>query len=210
VDEISFRSTPEVWGYFSVKGGGAIHEYSDSQFGHLFAKGETREAAIRAMVVALKEIKIRWGGGGGEAGGCERGGGCAGARNGCRALCWGRRPRAPTSVSGAAPGVCAPPQRARRLPPLVAAVCRGEIRTIVDYVVELIQSPDFVANTHHTGWLDARISAQVGGPAWVCLLEMRRSKVPVRAEQEGRVCTTRATRFSCPQLSSWGSLSLLG
>ena len=49
----------QVWGYFSVKGGGAIHEYSDSQFGHLFAKGETREAAIRAMVVALKEIKIR-------------------------------------------------------------------------------------------------------------------------------------------------------
>ena len=38
---------------------------------------------------------------------------------------------------------------------------RGEIRTIVDYVVELVQSPDFVANTHHTGWLDARISAQV-------------------------------------------------
>ena len=53
----------QVWGYFSVKGGGAIHEYSDSQFGHLFAKGETRQAAIRAMVVALKEIKIRWVGG---------------------------------------------------------------------------------------------------------------------------------------------------
>ncbi len=50
----------QVWGYFSVKGGGAIHEFSDSQFGHLFAKGETREAAIRAMVVALKEVKIRW------------------------------------------------------------------------------------------------------------------------------------------------------
>jgi acetyl-CoA carboxylase/biotin carboxylase 1 len=48
-----------VWGYFSVKGGGAIHEFSDSQFGHLFAKGETREAAIRAMVEALKEVKIR-------------------------------------------------------------------------------------------------------------------------------------------------------
>ena len=29
------------------------------QFGHLFSKGRTREAAIRAMVVALKEIKIR-------------------------------------------------------------------------------------------------------------------------------------------------------
>ncbi len=30
-----------------------------TQFGHLFAKGETRQAAIRAMVVALKEVKIR-------------------------------------------------------------------------------------------------------------------------------------------------------
>lgn len=29
------------------------------QFGHLFAKGDTRDAAIRSMVVALKEIKIR-------------------------------------------------------------------------------------------------------------------------------------------------------
>ena len=29
------------------------------QFGHLFAKGDTREAAIRAMVVALKQVKIR-------------------------------------------------------------------------------------------------------------------------------------------------------
>ncbi|PSC75189.1 acetyl-carboxylase 1-like [Micractinium conductrix] len=103
IEEISFRSTPEVWGYFSVKGGGAIHEYSDSQFGHLFAKGETREAAIRAMVVALKEIKIR-----------------------------------------------------------------GEIRTIVDYVVELVQSQEFVGNSHHTGWLDARIAAQVRSerPPW--------------------------------------------
>lgn len=31
MDEVSFRSTPEVWGYFSVKAGGAIHEFSDSQ-----------------------------------------------------------------------------------------------------------------------------------------------------------------------------------
>ena len=29
------------------------------QFGHLFARGETREAAIRAMVRALKQVKIR-------------------------------------------------------------------------------------------------------------------------------------------------------
>ena len=29
------------------------------QFGHLFAKGDSREGAIRAMVVALKQVKIR-------------------------------------------------------------------------------------------------------------------------------------------------------
>lgn len=26
-----FKPIPEVWGYFSVKGGGGIHEFSDSQ-----------------------------------------------------------------------------------------------------------------------------------------------------------------------------------
>lgn len=39
VEEVSFKSTPECWGYFSVNSGGGIHEYSDSQFGHIFAKG---------------------------------------------------------------------------------------------------------------------------------------------------------------------------
>lgn len=38
---------------------------------------------------------------------------------------------------------------------------RGEIRTTVDYCVEMIQSPDFVGNSIHTGWLDARISSHV-------------------------------------------------
>ena len=59
VDELHFRSTPEVWGYFAVKPGGQVHEFSDSQFGHVFAKGATRAAAIWSMVVALKEVKIR-------------------------------------------------------------------------------------------------------------------------------------------------------
>ena len=59
IDELSFRSTPDVWGYFSVKGGGGVHEYADSQFGHLFAKGETRTEAIKHMLVALADIKIR-------------------------------------------------------------------------------------------------------------------------------------------------------
>ena len=29
--ELSFRTSPDVWGYFSVKSGGGIHEFSDAQ-----------------------------------------------------------------------------------------------------------------------------------------------------------------------------------
>ena len=66
------------------------------QFGHLFAKAATREAAIRAMVAALREVRIR-----------------------------------------------------------------GEIRTTTDYVCDMIQTPDFVGNSIHTGWLDNRIASHV-------------------------------------------------
>lgn len=38
---------------------------------------------------------------------------------------------------------------------------RGEIRTTIDYCVEMIQSPDFVGNAIHTGWLDSRIASHV-------------------------------------------------
>lgn len=38
---------------------------------------------------------------------------------------------------------------------------RGEIRTIIDYATEMIQSPDFVGNNIHTGWLDNRIASHV-------------------------------------------------
>ncbi len=38
---------------------------------------------------------------------------------------------------------------------------RGEIRTIIDYATEMIQSPDFVGNNIHTGWLDSRIASHV-------------------------------------------------
>ena len=31
IDELNFRNSPDVWGYFSVKSGGGIHEFSDSQ-----------------------------------------------------------------------------------------------------------------------------------------------------------------------------------
>lgn len=77
---------------------------------------------------------------------------CAVVRCAC---CAGRTPRwlvqRPRSLPGATHG-----------DHLCCACCRGEIRTIVDYVVDMVQAPDFVSNVHHTGWLDARIAAQVG------------------------------------------------
>ncbi|KAF8540812.1 acetyl-CoA carboxylase [Trichophaea hybrida] len=57
--ELNFRSSSNVWGYFSVSTAGGIHSFSDSQFGHIFAYGETRSASRKHMVVALKELSIR-------------------------------------------------------------------------------------------------------------------------------------------------------
>jgi acetyl-CoA carboxylase / biotin carboxylase 1 len=59
IQELNFRSTPNVWGYFSMDSSGSIHEFADSQFGHLFANGPDREDARRNMVLALKELSIR-------------------------------------------------------------------------------------------------------------------------------------------------------
>ena len=56
---MKFQSSPNVWGYFSVGANGGIHEFADSQFGHLFASGPTREDARKALVLALKEIDVR-------------------------------------------------------------------------------------------------------------------------------------------------------
>lgn len=92
IERIKFQSTPEVWGYFSVGPNGGIHEYADSQFGHLFAKGPNREQARKALVLALKEIEVR-----------------------------------------------------------------GEIRTTVEYLVELLETDDFKDNTIDTSWLDGII-----------------------------------------------------
>ncbi|KAG4303427.1 hypothetical protein PCANB_000328 [Pneumocystis canis] len=57
--ELIFRSSSNVWGYFSVGAPGGIHSYSDSQFGHIFAFGENRAASRKHMVIALKELSIR-------------------------------------------------------------------------------------------------------------------------------------------------------
>ncbi|CAL1616009.1 unnamed protein product [Knipowitschia caucasica] len=59
VQELNFRSSKNVWGYFSVGAAGGLHEFADSQFGHCFSWGENREEAISNMVVALKELSIR-------------------------------------------------------------------------------------------------------------------------------------------------------
>jgi len=59
ITELNFRSTPNVWGYFSVDSSGRVHEFADSQFGHLFSFAPCREDARRHLVMALRELSIR-------------------------------------------------------------------------------------------------------------------------------------------------------
>ncbi|KPA74560.1 putative mitochondrial acetyl-CoA carboxylase [Leptomonas pyrrhocoris] len=59
VEEIAFKNSKECWGYFSVGSGGEIHQFADSQFGHIFSSGETREEARRGMVLALRNLVVR-------------------------------------------------------------------------------------------------------------------------------------------------------
>ncbi|KAJ3342820.1 acetyl-coenzyme-A carboxylase [Gonapodya sp. JEL0774] len=59
VSELNFRSSTNVWGYFSVNATGGIHEFADSQFGHIFSYGETRLQSRKNMIIALKELSIR-------------------------------------------------------------------------------------------------------------------------------------------------------
>ncbi|KAK9693755.1 acetyl-coenzyme-A carboxylase, partial [Basidiobolus ranarum] len=59
MEELNFRSSTNVWGYFSLSSAGGLHEFADSQFGHIFSYGEDRQQARKNMVVALKEMSIR-------------------------------------------------------------------------------------------------------------------------------------------------------
>ena len=59
VQELNFRSSKNVWGYFSVSSSGSLHEFCDSQFGHIFSWGESREQAMSYLGVALRELSIR-------------------------------------------------------------------------------------------------------------------------------------------------------
>eukprot|EP00931_Biecheleriopsis_adriatica_P068099 TRINITY_DN4212_c0_g1_i3.p1 TRINITY_DN4212_c0_g1~~TRINITY_DN4212_c0_g1_i3.p1 ORF type:complete len:2077 (+),score=502.62 TRINITY_DN4212_c0_g1_i3:244-6231(+) len=58
IERIRFQSTPSVWGYFSIGANGGIHEFADSQFGHIFASGPTREHARKNLQLALKRTSI--------------------------------------------------------------------------------------------------------------------------------------------------------
>ena len=91
--ELNFRSNSNVWGYFSVSSAGGLHEYADSQFGHIFAYGMERGEARKSMIVALKELSIR-----------------------------------------------------------------GEFRTTVEYLIKLLEKPEFENNTLTTQWLDSLIA----------------------------------------------------
>ena len=59
IDRVKFQSSSSVWGYFSISNKGGIHEFADSQFGHLFASAPDREQARKALVLALKELDVR-------------------------------------------------------------------------------------------------------------------------------------------------------
>lgn len=93
--ELSFRSFPQSWGYFSVAPGGGLHEFADSQFGHVFTHGPSRDDARKAMVMALKELSIR-----------------------------------------------------------------GEFRTTVEYLIELLERSAYCQNEFDTAWLDRLIASQ--------------------------------------------------
>lgn len=58
VDRVRFQSSPSTWGYFSIGANGAIHEYADSQFGHIFSKGKTRDEARKNLQLALKSVYV--------------------------------------------------------------------------------------------------------------------------------------------------------
>jgi len=58
IQRIKFQSSVSCWGYFSVGANGGIHEFADSQFGHIFAHGATREDARKALMLSLKNINV--------------------------------------------------------------------------------------------------------------------------------------------------------
>jgi len=101
VQRIKFQSSVNCWGYFSIGANGGIHEYADSQFGHIFAHGANRNEARLALILALKNMNVV-----------------------------------------------------------------GEIRSPVEYLVELAGTEAFRENTIDTSWLDGIIREKSVKPAY--------------------------------------------
>lgn len=55
---INFSPFNGTWGYFSVQSDGCIHDFSDSQFGHIFSQGSSRLEACKLIVETLKSTRI--------------------------------------------------------------------------------------------------------------------------------------------------------
>lgn len=59
IHELHFRSLPGVNGSFSVGTSGGVHQFADSQFGHIFAFKPSRAEAITLLTHALSELSVR-------------------------------------------------------------------------------------------------------------------------------------------------------
>ena len=59
IDSISFDNDYSTWGYFSIEDGGEIVGTIDAQFGHVFAKGKTRDIARKRLMLALEKLVIK-------------------------------------------------------------------------------------------------------------------------------------------------------
>ena len=59
IHELHFRSLPGVTGNFSVGLSGGVHQFADSQFGHVFAHKPNREEAGVLLSQALGELSVR-------------------------------------------------------------------------------------------------------------------------------------------------------
>lgn len=95
IDYLTFRSATNVWGYFSVTSQGRVHEFADSQFGHLFSNKKDRQNAISHLVIALGELCVQ-----------------------------------------------------------------ADFRTTTEYLIELLEHPEFQNNNFHTAWLDNLLAAK--------------------------------------------------
>lgn len=60
IHQLAFRGVPGVTAFFSVGSAhSSVHQFADSQFGHIFALAPTRAAAIALVASALDDLVIR-------------------------------------------------------------------------------------------------------------------------------------------------------